>query len=909
VTTSIDRIGKVKWVLCLLVFICAEATLSAQNHRKEGDQAWEEGRYKTAVNKYGKVKSLQADKKLLARRGLGFYKLNRLSEAIDHFTLSKKLGNNDPDLYLMMAQTKQHLDQYDEAAFFYKEYVKERGESGAKSQLALREMKNCIYSAMNQIKDASGIMSNLGPDVNTYYDEIYPVQSPRYGNVYYFTSNRNLQDMEVYSYAIDEKGEWNQNEDFGQGINSTDDQYVMDVSADGQCLLFVTGQAEDANKRIYVSTFDQDEQQHFVKLPDYVVEGAADVQIIDHNTIAFASDLLGGYGGFDIFTIDYKNGVWSDPKNAGEKINSSYNERSPYYAATGEYLYFSSDKPYCYGGYDVYYFNTLSIDAAPYNMGKPINSSGNDLMFRLHEDGQTAMMSSDRKTGEGAYDIYQVFMTLPKPMPERSRAQLTYVRDYFKKLNPQAEVAAEEEEEKTHLEELKERLALEEKEKEAAKGKLDAEMEKEVSALSEAEEVVTESEMDKSEEEETLVEEENSMETASREEDTVKEEVMEEGEVASEHTEEPVAEVSDNLSEQKAREAAQAKAEALRKLIEAKEEAAVALAEQQQEERTQQDQPTSEEPTLEKEVAGTEQPANDTSTREKASYKVESTASVPQPASTESPLGSIRTESEELEKASRVVAISGEKVSNALLYQDRQDLMNTVNKAKLDQLTKYLRANPQHSVHIISHTDHLEPGLPEFMQYNTLKRANLVARYLMDNGVPRDNISIESVSANYPLAKPTVSGQVNKDYLAYNKRIEFEILDKNKAILAAHNISDAEIPGYAVDRKYELYTQIREELYYSVEIANSEHIFKNAVLRLYDDIYIRKQTPVANNRYYIGIFNKYEEVLALKQELAESSAPYAEIKVFYQGQTVAPSDLKFLAKDYPDLEAYLAGQE
>ena len=245
--------GVLRILLVILTFVCFEVDLSGQNHRKEGDEAWEKGRYKTAVNKYGKVKSLKADKKLLAKRGFGFFKLNKLEDAIDHFTLSKKLGNDDPDLYLLMAQSKQHLNQYDEAAFFYKEYIKERGEKGAQSQLALREMKNCIYSAINQIRDASGIMQNLGPDVNTYYDEIYPVQSPRFGNVFYFTSNRNLSDMEMFSYAIDEKGVWSQNENFGEGINTADDQYVMDVSADGQCLLFVTGKTEDSSKGIYLS--------------------------------------------------------------------------------------------------------------------------------------------------------------------------------------------------------------------------------------------------------------------------------------------------------------------------------------------------------------------------------------------------------------------------------------------------------------------------------------------------------------------------------------------------------------------------------------------------------------------------------------------------------------------------------
>ena len=896
------RMGVWKLLLVLLTFVCIDVDLSAQNFRKDGDKAWDAGRYKTAVNKYGKVKSLKADKKLLAKRGLGFFKLNRLSEAIEHFTLSKKLGNNDPDLYLLMAQSKQHLDQYDEAAYFYKEYIKERGDKGAQSQLALREMKNCIYSATNQIRDASGVMHNLGSEVNTYYDEIYAVQSPRFGNVYYFTSNRNLKDMEVFSYAIDEKGVWKQNENFGEGINSDDDQYVMDVSADGECLLFVTGKAEDSSKRIYVSTFDDKEQQHFIQLPDYIVDGATDVQIIDHNSVAFSSNQLGGYGGYDIYLIDYQNGVWSDPKNAGDKINTSYNERSPYYAATGDYLYYSSDKPYCYGGYDIYYYNTLSISAEPYNMGKPINSSGNDLMFRLQEDGQTAVMSSDRKSGEGAYDLYQVYMTLPKPMPPRSKKQLTYVRDYFDRLNPQAEVA--EEEKKTHLEKLKERLALDEKEeKEAAQKKEELEADAEEVDVA----VVEPEEQKKVEESETK-------------------------EIAVDEVSEPTMEdVTENTTEDTIEDTTEAdeKSSVLVGLLKAKDRIDSKEADEDKmdgpEKETEIDsqekvstQPVAvQEPEVEEPEPVVEEEPKPTKSGEAIAEvgnsskgtKSSTTTNIPQKATDESPLETIRTDSKEIEASTTVQDIRGEKISNALLYQDRQDLMNPLNKEKIDKLKTYLRSNPQHSVHIVSHTDHLEPGLPEFMQYNTLKRANLVARYLMENGVARDNISIESVSANYPLVKPVVSGQLNREYLGYNKRIEFEILDEDNTILASHNINDSKIPGFALDRKYELYTQVREELYYSVEIAKSEHIFKNAVLRLYDDIYIRKNTPTSKNLYYIGVFNKYEEVLALQQELANSSAPYAEIKVFYQGQPVSKSDLKLLAKDYPDLNAYLAGQE
>ena len=825
-------------LMVMIIFI--SGLLSAQDHRKEGDAAWQKGRYKTAVNKYGKVKSLNADKKLLAKRGLGFYKLNNVAEAIDHFTLSKKLGNNDPDLFHLMAQCKQHMGEYDEAAYFYKTFVKERGEKHPDAKLASREMKNCLYAAMNKRQDASGQIQNLGPDVNTYYDEVHVVQSPKYGNVYYYSSNRNLSDMEILGVRIDEKGAWHDIEDFGEDLNGNGDQYVMDISRDGKCLLFST-QANEANtQRIYVSTYDDNETHHLIRVPDYIVDGAVDLQLVDHNTIAFASRDLGGYGGYDIFTMDYQNSVWSDPSNEGPEINTAYDERSPHMATSGEYLYFSSNKPYCHGGYDIYYYNKLSINQKPYNMGRPINSTGNDLHFRLNPDGAVALMSSDRKSGYGAYDAYMVYLTLPKPMPEWEGHSLDYVEDYFRKNQPIASAREKVETKKTHLEEMKDKLNLDEPQ----------------------EEVIADENPDPA----------TTMDPQAPEEvDVPSDEHIAEVEPQAEPPVDPV------VSE---------------------------MTEADTGSKAEPDSSGANETELVTEETGPIPAAPETEPSADPTP-----AALPEATPTDSPLADIQEVAEHMAASTEVTALSGEEMKNVLLYQDRHDLMNGVNKSKMEKLITLLKENGEYTVHVIAHTDHLEPGLPEFMQYNTLKRANLIARHLMESGVGRDRISLESLAENFPYAKPEVSGQLNESYLAYNKRIEFEILNKDGFVVSGPDLKQTDVPGYALDRRYELFQLLREEPYYSVEIAESEHIFKNAVLRLYNDIYIRKDTPTSNNKYYIGLFNKYEEALRLRDELNDSSAPYAKIKVFYQGQPVQESHLSTLAKDYPDLDKFIAGKE
>lgn len=69
----------------------------------------------------------------------------------------------------------------------------------------------------------------------------------------------------------------------------------------------------------------------------------------------FSSNMPGGEGGFDIwYSVRLNNGEFTRPYNLGMRINSPNDEITPFYnAETGE-IFFSSDKPESFGGFDIY---------------------------------------------------------------------------------------------------------------------------------------------------------------------------------------------------------------------------------------------------------------------------------------------------------------------------------------------------------------------------------------------------------------------------------------------------------------------------------------------------------------------------------------------------------------------------
>lgn len=130
----------------------------------------------------------------------------------------------------------------------------------------------------------------------------------------------------------------------------------------------------------------------------------------DGKMVFFVSDKEGGYGSRDIYFMEEKDGIWSEPKNIGGTINSSWDEDSPFMGLDNNVLYFSSNNGKSMGDFDVFMSvrDENGIWSTPINLGYPLNSVGDDLFYTQTADGSTAYLSSFRKGGKGDKDIYKL---------------------------------------------------------------------------------------------------------------------------------------------------------------------------------------------------------------------------------------------------------------------------------------------------------------------------------------------------------------------------------------------------------------------------------------------------------------------------------------------------------------------
>ncbi len=127
----------------------------------------------------------------------------------------------------------------------------------------------------------------------------------------------------------------------------------------------------------------------------------------DGKALFFSSDRPGGFGGFDLYVAYRVGNSWSAPENLGITVNSLGNEITPFY--DGLSLYFASDFHKGYGGFDIFRAEESNGRwATLYHGGAGLNSSYDDYGFVFDGLHSTGYFVSNREGGKGLEDIYRV---------------------------------------------------------------------------------------------------------------------------------------------------------------------------------------------------------------------------------------------------------------------------------------------------------------------------------------------------------------------------------------------------------------------------------------------------------------------------------------------------------------------
>lgn len=109
----------------------------------------------------------------------------------------------------------------------------------------------------------------------------------------------------------------------------------------------------------------------------------------------FASNMPGSIGGTDLWKVSINNdGTYGVPENLGNSINTIGDENFPF-INDENILYFSSNGLTGFGGFDIFSVD-LKNGVKPNNLGEPINSSKDDFAFSFNTEKNIGYISSNR---------------------------------------------------------------------------------------------------------------------------------------------------------------------------------------------------------------------------------------------------------------------------------------------------------------------------------------------------------------------------------------------------------------------------------------------------------------------------------------------------------------------------------
>ncbi len=351
-----------------------------------------------------------------------YMKHNNVNASINMYEKAARIDDN-PSLYINLAFLEMNAERFQDA--------KKNIEKAKKYKIYEKEIKEVLYDLDNKINfrikaknnPVPFVPVNLGKNINTRNSEYLPTITADEKTLIITVSiqkkeirNENeskFQEDFFISHKL-EDGSWSRIKNMGNKINTQNNEGAQSISADGQYLFFTACGRRDGKGScdIYISKKNGDvwgkAQNIGAPINTHYWESQPSISS-DGKTLYFASTRPDGIGKMDIWkSVSLGNGKWSYPKNLGRNINTKGDDYSPFIHTDNQTFYFTSDSWIGMGGSDIFLSrkNIKGFWEAPINLGYPINTPKDESSLIVNAKGDKAYFSTSREDGFGQMDIY-----------------------------------------------------------------------------------------------------------------------------------------------------------------------------------------------------------------------------------------------------------------------------------------------------------------------------------------------------------------------------------------------------------------------------------------------------------------------------------------------------------------------
>lgn len=395
---------------------------------KRADSAMAIGEYQAAAALYKSAyyhtpaRAREQRAKLAYSMGDAFQRYGNTARALSALKNAERYGLTDTLTLRMEGDLMRYSSDYKEAEKKYTEYL----EKYPDDSIAKVALKACQTAP--QIRQAgSAYTVRLEKTFSSSRADFCPSFLDNSGSVLYFTSTRNTatgaisnitgtKNGDIFFSKKDEKGHWKTPEAAEGEINTEWDEGATNFSSGGNTMFLTVCRTDPQYPRmaeIWTASRNDakwSKPQALKITGDTLSSYAHPVLSPDGRWLYFTSDMPGGYGGYDIwrasFTGEHDIGTI---ENLGPDINTPGNEMFPAFRPSGE-LYFSSNgRMPNLGGLDLYRAkeDTITNHWTVQHLPSPMNSNGDDFGITFEGLHNRGYFSSNRSSsGRGWDKIY-----------------------------------------------------------------------------------------------------------------------------------------------------------------------------------------------------------------------------------------------------------------------------------------------------------------------------------------------------------------------------------------------------------------------------------------------------------------------------------------------------------------------
>lgn len=424
---SIQKIIQGLVPVVIMSALCACS--NAERTTRRADAAMAIGEYQEAASLYRRA-YMQTSPRERASRGVLAYKMGEayrsfgnVGRALAAYKNAERFGVADSLVLRKQGDMLRYAGNYKGAEEKYKTYL----EKNPEDVLALAGYRSSQKAPAIR-ETGSAYTVKLDKNFSSSRADYCPAFSDRNCSAVYFSSTRNsgtggqmsgitgTKSGDIYCLKKDEKGHWKSPEAAEGELNSEWDEGAACFTDDGNTMYFTVCRSDPQYPRmaeIWTSTRNDakwGKPQALKITADTLSSYAHPALSPDGKWLYFVSDMPGGYGGYDLWRASVVGGHGIGVvENLGPEINTPGNEMFPAFRPSGE-LYFSSDgREPNLGGLDLYRAkeDTLTKHWEVAHLPYPMNSNGDDFGITFEGLHNRGFFSSNRASaGRGWDKIY-----------------------------------------------------------------------------------------------------------------------------------------------------------------------------------------------------------------------------------------------------------------------------------------------------------------------------------------------------------------------------------------------------------------------------------------------------------------------------------------------------------------------